>query len=225
MPKLLFILIGASLCACSSHLTISGSKEPVEFSGNQSSNIQEFIQPYSDSLDASMGEVIGTTNVDLIKIRPSSNLMNWVAKAIFSNQTKNIRLAKPAFCLLNTGGLRSTIGKGEVRVGDIFRLMPFDNTIVWVEFDKSVLNEIEQYLINSGGEPLSNATFDGNKLLFDSTGLGDKFILITSDYLYGGGDSMEFMKKGKLIKNEGTLIRDILIEEAKYQKLLHNFCE
>jgi 2',3'-cyclic-nucleotide 2'-phosphodiesterase (5'-nucleotidase family) len=217
--------LGASLWACSSHLTISGSKDPILSNDNSQSELNEFLQPYSDSLKVLMSEKIAYTKVDLIKERPSSNLMKWVANAIFSHQTKNIRLAKPAFCLLNTGGLRSTIGKGDVRVGDIFKLMPFDNTVVWVEFDKSVLNEIEQYLINSGGEPLSNATFDGNKLLFENTGLGDEFILITSDYLYGGGDSMEFMKKGELIKNEGTLIRDILIEEAKYQKLLHNFCE
>ena len=45
-------------------------------------------------------------------------------------QTKNVKLAQPIFCLLNTGGLRSSIGKGTVSLGDIYKLMPFDNTIV-----------------------------------------------------------------------------------------------
>ena len=225
MRIIYIVFLGASLWACSSHLTISGSKDPILSNDNSQSELNEFLRPYSDSLEVLMSEKIAYTNMDLIKQRPSSNLMKWVANAIFSHETKNVRLSKPAFCLLNTGGLRSIIGKGDVTVGNIFKLMPFDNTVVWVEFDKSVLNEIEQYFIKSGGEPLSNATFDGNKLLFEVTGLGDKFILITSDYLYGGGDSMEFMKQGELIKNEGILIRDILIEEAKDQKLLHNFCE
>ena len=225
MRIIYIVFLGASLWACSSHLTISGSKDPILSNDNSQSELNEFLQPYSDSLKVLMSEKIAYTNMDLIKERPSSNLMKWVANAIFSHETKNVRLSKPAFCLLNTGGLRSIIGKGDVTVGDIFKLMPFDNSVVWVEFDKSILNEIEIYLQNSGGEPLANAVFEDNLLQFAKEVEYESFVLITSDYLFGGGDSMDFMKKGKLIKNEGILIRDILIEEAKDQKLLHNFCE
>ena len=225
MYKLILMLLGASAFACSKQIVVSVAKIAVTTSGESHSEMAEFIAPYSDSLSKSMEEVIAHSNVDLIKERPNSNLMRWAANAVFTHETKNIRLSKPTFCLLNTGGLRSIIGKGPVKVGDIFKLMPFDNTVVWVEFDISLLAEIERYLQNSGGEPISNATFDGKALRLNQTIKSESFLLITSDYLYHGGDSMTFMEKGKIVKTEGKKIRDIFLEEAKLQSELEYFCE
>jgi hypothetical protein len=99
--------------------------------------------------------------------------------------------------------------------------MPFENTLVWVELPVSVIPEIENYLINSGGEPMSNCKLIGGKLIIN--GMRDnstKIWILTSDYLLNGGDKMDFFKKKTNINFTGKLLRDILIEEVKAQGTL-----
>ena len=92
--------------------------------------------------------------------------MNWMADAVFANQTKNVRLSYPTFCLLNTGGIRSSLGIGPVSLGDLYKLMPFDNSIVWVRLPISTLESIESYIEESGGEPISNINIVNNIIQF-----------------------------------------------------------
>ena len=224
MIKILWVgFLGISIFACSSHIRIHelSEKSKVDSSISSSLKIDELIQPYKDSLDKEMNQVIGFSKDNFEIQRPSSSLMNWCADAIFANQTRNIKLAQPIFCLLNTGGLRSTIGKGTVSLGDIYKLMPFDNTIVWVEFPISSLSEIEKYLSQSGGEPIANAKLENGKLLIN--GSNEKmthFWVLTSDYLMNGGDKMSFFEQRTNAIMNGKLLRNAFIEEVKSQDTL-----
>ena len=223
LRKFIFILAGAGLWACSSHLVVNTnvSKEPVTKTIAADSSLNAFISPYKDSLDKRMNEVLAKAEVDFIVQRPSSNLMNWVANALFVNQTKNVRLTQPVVCLLNTGGIRSSIGKGNVTLGDIYKVMPFDNIVVWVELPISVLPEIEAYLNKTGGEPMANLSMIEGKLSIPSSPENSShFWVITSDYLLNGGDKMTFFTKRTNVNETGKLLRDILIEEARNQGTL-----
>ena len=223
LRKFIFILAGAGLWACSSHLVVNTnvSKEPVTKTIAADSSLNAFISPYKDSLDKRMNEVLAKAEVDFIVQRPSSNLMNWVANALFVNQTKNVRLTQPVVCLLNTGGIRSSIGKGNVTLGDIYKVMPFDNIVVWVELPISVLPEIEAYLNKTGGEPMANLSMIEGKLSIPSSPENPShFWVITSDYLLNGGDKMTFFTKRTNVNETGKLLRDILIEEARNQGTL-----
>jgi 2',3'-cyclic-nucleotide 2'-phosphodiesterase (5'-nucleotidase family) len=184
-------------------------------------SIEQLISPFRDSIQIEMGVYIATSPLDLIVGRPSSSLGNWVADAIFVDQTKSIRLKQPVMCLLNTGGIRSTINKGEITLGDMYRLMPFDNEIVWIELPASSLLEIESYLKKTTGEPIANAYVRKGKLAIngwrDTT---SRFWVITSDYLANGGDKMTFFSKRLTFNRTGRLMRDALIESAKEQGLL-----
>jgi 2',3'-cyclic-nucleotide 2'-phosphodiesterase (5'-nucleotidase family) len=221
MVKIIYtIIIGASLSACSSYLTINSKvgKEPISSEIKADEVFLKEIKPYKDSVDKKMNEVLGKSDTDFIVARPSSNLMNWVADAIFVNQTRTIRLSQPLICLLNTGGIRSSIGKGNVTLGDIYKVMPFDNTLIWVELPVSVIPEIEAYLKKSGGEPIANCKLINGKL--EINGIRENsthFWILTSDYLMNGGDKMEFFQKKTNINSTGKLLRDILIEELKNQ--------
>lgn len=223
LRKLIFIFAGAGLWACSSHLVVNTnvSKEPVSKTIVADSSLNAFISPYKDSLDKRMNEVLAIAEVDFIVQRPASNLMNWVANTLFVNQTKTVRLSQPIVCLLNTGGIRSSIGKGNVTLGDIYKVMPFDNTVVWVELPINVLPEIEAYLNKSGGEPMANLSLIEGKLSITSSPENPThFWVITSDYLMNGGDKMNFFSKRTNINETGKLLRDVLIEEARNQGTL-----
>ena len=223
LRKLIFLFAGAGLWACSSHLVVNGNsnKEAVSQTIIADSSLASIIKPYKDSLDKRMNEVIAYSEEDFIVKRPASNLMNWVANALFVNQTKTVRLSQPVVCLLNTGGIRSSIGKGNVTLGDLYKVMPFDNTIVWVELPIEVLPEIEAYLNKSGGEPMANLSLiEGRLSITSSPENPSHFWVITSDYLLNGGDKMTFFTKRTNVNETGKLLRNVLIEEARNQGTL-----
>jgi 2',3'-cyclic-nucleotide 2'-phosphodiesterase (5'-nucleotidase family) len=197
------------------------NKEPISNEIKADDKFLSEIKPYKDSLDKKMNEVLGKSETDFIVARPSSNLMNWMADAVFVNQTRTVRLAQPLICLFNTGGIRSSIGKGDVTLGDMYKLMPFENTLVWVELPVSVIPEIETYLKQSGGEPMANCKLINGKL--EINGMRENtthFWVLTSDYLMNGGDKMDFFKKKTNANTTGKLLRDILIEELKNQGMM-----
>lgn len=223
IKKLSIFFIGAGLLACSSVNTISVNADTVKVNDTFSSNsyIDSIVQPYKDSLSVEMNVVIAEAKVDFVVNRPSCNLGNWVADALFVNQTRNVRLNEPVMVLLNNGGLRSTLNKGNITIGDIFKLMPFDNEVVIVKLPISVLGDIEQYLKKSGGEPIANAVLKKGKLVINTGNENaSHFWVITSDYLMNGGDKMTFFSKKEEVNLTGKVIRDVLISEAKEQQVL-----
>jgi len=222
MRKFIFIIcVGASLLACSSHIVIEPSRVPITPQNETSEKTEEIIKPFRDSMTSIMSEIIAKADTNFVAQRPSSNLMNWVADAIFIQQTQNVRLSTPAICLLNTGGIRSSLGKGDITLGDFYKVMPFDNTIVWIELPIEALDDIAAYVTKTGGEPISNCKVEKGKLKLNSMREGAKTcIVITSDYLANAGDKMDFLKKGKVINQTGKLMRDVLIDHAKQEGVL-----
>jgi len=213
------------LCACSPKLAVNVEQIKITKEQLADSSLTAFIAPFKQEMDAQMRLKIAESEHDFIVKRPSSNLMNWMADAVFINQTRNVRLSHPVFCLLNTGGIRSSIGKGDVLLNDLFKVMPFDNTIVWAKIPITSLEKISAYLIKSGGEPISNVKMKNGQLIL--SGVGEKasvnyFWVITSNYLFNGGDNMNFFQDAVETIETKTLIRDVLIQEAKLQEILLN---
>ena len=216
-------MCGAGLLACSSVNTISVEAKTTTVTDEYavSSKIDSMIQPYQEVLESEMNEIIAHAEKDFTSGRPNGSLNNWVTDLVLASQTRTVRLSKPIMVLLNFGGLRNSINKGDVTIGDIYKVMPFDNEIVWVELPISELKEIESYLIKSGGEPISGATLENGKLTLNSRNESEEsFIVITSDYLMNGGDKMDFFQKRISENYTGILLRDAMISEAKTQGTL-----
>lgn len=213
------------MCACSPKLSINSEQIKITKEELADSSLTTFIAPFKEEMDAQMQLKIAESEHDFIVKRPSSNLMNWMADAVFVNQTRNVRLSLPTFCLLNTGGIRSSIGKGDVLLKDLFKVMPFDNTIIWAKIPMTSLEKISAYLTKSGGEPISNVEMKNGQLLLSSVGENvavNYFWVITSNYLFNGGDNMNFFQDAVETVETKILIRDVLIQEAKFQEILLN---
>ncbi len=213
------------MCACSPKLSINSEQIKITKEELADSSLTTFIAPFKEEMDAQMQLKIAESEHDFIVKRPSSNLMNWMADAVFVNQTRNVRLSLPTFCLLNTGGIRSSIGKGDVLLKDLFKVMPFDNTIIWAKIPMTSLEKISAYLLKSGGEPISNVEMKNGQLLLSNFGENvavNYFWVITSNYLFNGGDNMNFFKDAVETVETKILIRDVLIQEAKFQEILLN---
>ena len=210
---------------CTTAISIQTKKQiDVRANTKDAENITEIIEPFKKELALKMDIEIAKSVANYIVERPCSNLMNWMADAVFTNQTKNAKLSYPVFCLLNTGGIRSSLGIGPVSLGDVYKLMPFDNSIVWVKLPIKELSAIESYITESGGEPISNIQIKNDRIEFNGfdRSKATEFWVITSDYLLSGGDRMDFFQKGTEIIQTNVLIRDALIEETKIQGILIN---
>lgn len=219
----IILIIGAGLSACSSYNVQRQDYQlmPVEKSTDAVSAMEEEIKPYRDSLQLEMNQVIAFADTSFIPERPCGNLNNWSADAVLTNQIKNVRLNVPVMVLFNFGGMRSPISKGDVTIGDIFKVSPFDNMVVWARMPIEVLPEIEAYLIKTGGEPIAGAVLENGKLVINGVTKDTKeFLIITSDYLANGGDKMYFFQKAIELIHTGKLVRECLMIEAKEQGTL-----
>lgn len=207
--------------ACSAHFspTFQIGYQSVT-AAQQDSTFLKQLQPYRDTLVQEFSAYVATAPSNLMISRPGSNLMNWCADAVLSSQTANKRFSEPVICLLNTGGLRSSFGAGKLTLADFYKLMPFDNRVVWIHLPVSKIIEIEKYLLLSGGEPMANCLFKTGKLEIPSLLPSHEYIwILTSDFLANGGDKMNFFL-GLEKEETNVLLRDILIETAYKQDTL-----
>ncbi len=223
IKHLLYLIIGAGLTACSSVNTISVKSESIGVTSeyDEVNKVDSIVMPYRDQLESEMLEVIAVAENDFTRGRPNGSLNNWSADAILNAVSKSHFKEKPYFCLLNFGGLRNPFSQGDIVLGDVYKLMPFDNEIVIVELPYSKLDKIANYLIASGGEPISNAILDVDRIsIAGDSGLEDSFFVVTSDYLMNGGDNMNFFQDQLNVIYTGILMRDAMIDQVKKQKSL-----
>jgi len=193
------------------------------------------IQPYKEKLDAEMNEVLIISADEFPKERgkPETKLGNLVADLSLDIANK---IYKPTdnqfidFCLLNNGGLRTSLPKGEITRGKIFELMPFENELVVVTISKTKAIELIHYLHKSGGHPISgDFSFDFKKEVTDYKESKEEFNkifndydikqfkILTSDYLANGGDKMNFFLNPIKIEFVGIKLRDAIIQYCKEQ--------
>ena len=126
------------------------------------------------------------------------------------------------FCLLNYGGIRSTIGVGDILNKHVFEVMPFENELVLVKMKGSDLQGLFQYYLETQkNNPVSHFYIETeagkiNKSLVNGENINPEkiYYIATSDYLALGGDNMKFFSSGEMIST-GIKLRDLFIEYFK----------
>jgi len=227
--RLNYFLLAIALTACAGGMHIASVQtsylELNSTSTNEDSTAIKIIQPYKTVVDKEMSEVLITSSQPLAKGDPEGALGDFVADLILKqgnskyNPTDNL---KADFCVLNNGGLRNALPKGEITKGHVFELMPFENEIVVVTMTGKKIKELFDFIAAKGGMPVSGlklgikdkvctkaevngAAFDENK----------NYKLITSDYLASGGDKMIFFKEAISIQSLNYKLRDAIIDYMK----------
>lgn len=222
------VLCGGALLSCSYRMTQSPTSKNITLDPSQKTDSSwvSFIKPYSDSLAAQMNEVIGESAYDFQVALPNCNLFNWCADAVFAQETRTVRLSEPVICILNAGGIRAGLNHGPITVGDIFKVMPFDNTVTWVRLPISRISDIETFMKKSSGLSLSNASYNKGIFTINSLNSGHThFWVITSNYLAMGGDKMAFFLNPTETHETKRMLRDLFISEVKFQGTLQENLE
>ncbi len=200
----IFLVLLAASCQSTKIKMVPAT--PIDNSISVDTDAQNTIQPYKDSMSTYMNEVIGELAVDMkrLKTEPETILGNFVADLSFDHVKKLYKLQQidlePSMCILNFGGLRTSLSKGPVTRSKVFELMPFENAIVAVKMTRSDMDSLFHYLARVGGQPISNARLSVSNNKPSSYTINGKplpegdYWVVTSDYLANGGDNMTFFK-------------------------------
>ncbi|MEZ4838569.1 5'-nucleotidase C-terminal domain-containing protein [Flavobacterium sp.] len=228
----LFITFLLSLFSCKSSyeiVKIEGKQLSISATSAAETEIENFIKPYREHINKDLDSVLAfcPETLDKSKGEWQTNIGNFLADVCLSesNTVFSTRYGKTVdICLLNHGGIRSIIPKGNVSTRTAFEVMPFENNIVVAALKGSQIMEMIHYLITEKKpHPLSGilVTLDSNKNVKSVTVNGQElnfekvYYVATSDYLVNGGDNMLFFQKNIKLFELDYKIRTLLIDYFK----------
>jgi len=220
--------------ACSSkkeYVTkIEGKQIGVTNANGEDAKIEAFIKPYRENIDKDMNEVLAFApeTLDKSKGEWQTNLGSLQADVTLAAADKIFKLREKKsidICLLNHGGIRSIIPQGNVTTRTAFELMPFENNLVVVALKGEQIVEMVNYIIaEKKPHPLSGMQIILNKdaksyrsisVQGKPLDLNKTYYVATNDYLYNGGDSMNFFKKGSAVYDLDYKLRNVWIDYFK----------
>ena len=198
------LLLGS---ACQSHYEVASIQRSrilvdSRYDSQPDQKAAEFLKPYKHVVDSVMGPVVGRSAKYMTAQRPEGTLSNllsdilvWAAKDYNEN---------PDFGMYNMGGVRADLPKGDVTYGDVLDIAPFENKIAFGTLTGAEVLELFGQMASVGGEGVSSSvrmviTKDGR--LESATINGEpvdpakNYRLTTIDYLLGGTDKLEALKK------------------------------
>jgi 2',3'-cyclic-nucleotide 2'-phosphodiesterase (5'-nucleotidase family) len=205
--------------------TISNQQNiPIQFDSLNlyDSNAHYLIEPYRMQLSMKMEEIIGFTQTSLTKEKPSGSLNNFMADACI-NQCKTKLNIEADFAVFNYGGIRiPSIPAGDIKLGKVYELMPFENQLVFLKLKGSNVLKLMQLITSQNGWPISGVKLRiKNREVIEVT-IQDKpldtnyvYSLITSDYLANGGDKAIMLQHALSRIELNYLLRDALIDYIK----------
>lgn len=207
---------------------VEGGLIPIEESriGEKDAATDSLISTYRAALDKEMNEILAYSAHAMSRGTPEGLLNNFVADLCFDIGQ---HLYKPDdghpidFCLLNYGGLRASLPKGPVTLANVFELMPFENEMVVITLDTERTLALFDYLAEATvGMPVSNIEIKiDDRQVKEISIAGEafdpsrKYKVLTSDYLAGGGDNMNFFLEPVKKQYLGLRIRDAIIKHLR----------
>jgi 2',3'-cyclic-nucleotide 2'-phosphodiesterase (5'-nucleotidase family) len=216
-----FFLLAISACSVQTKL-VSVERSNIEINDaaiQDDSLITAFIAPFKDAVDREMNHVLIVSEMPMIKAQPEGLLGNAVADLILKKAREYAPELNPDLCLLNNGGLRTSLPEGEITKGKVFELMPFENELVVLTLSAENTRKLFNYIARAEGMPVSGVKMGIkgkeavnifiNNIPFDSTAT---YKVVTSDYLAAGGDKMSFFNdpmEEVILKRK---LRDAIIE-------------
>ena len=183
----------------------------------------EILKPYKEKVDSVMSPIIGYAANRLTSYRPESPLSNLIADIL--RQSAKQRLGfEPEIGIINMGGIRSILNEGEITIGDIYEISPFQNTLSVVDLKGDAVLELFSQIAAVHGEGISGAKLQISKdgKLLDAT-IGGKpvdpkktYRIATIDYIAEGNDHMEAFKKASAkTQPSNAVLRDLFIEYVR----------
>lgn len=158
--------------------------------------MRALIEPYKAEKEASMNVVIGEVEETMEVGMPESKLTNLVADILLTEGRKYI--ADVDMAVTNVGGIRRTLFAGPITIGDVFEILPFDNSLLVLEYKGVDILALADAIAVKGGESVAGMTLairDGRaedvKVGGEEVDTARVYKVVSTDYLSWGNDQLE----------------------------------
>jgi 5'-nucleotidase len=189
--------------------------------------VQATVEQYASQLAAQMGVVVGKSNYEFDNGRKNAGdtpLGNLIADCIREQTRTDVGI-------MNSGGIRSGLPKGDIKRGDVFSMLPFENRLVRLKVKGATLQQILDFaasrLGKNGTLQVSGVSFVGqNEKAVDVLVGGAPidpnkvYTVSTIDYIASGNDGAEVFKQATDVNPTGQLIRDAFFDYLKNHPML-----
>jgi 5'-nucleotidase len=201
------------------HLTLHQFIEPDKDTKN-------LINKYSSKLNKQMDEVIATIPRSISRKKNKEGTSTYgklVATSMMEEMDTDLAFT-------HHGGIRQSLKKGNLTVGDIYTSLPFNHKVIKIRLTgHQIKNVLEEQLKKEKENLLQPAgisyTIDGNasagEKIQNLNGKDGKRLIPTkvysvaiSDYLAYGGDGFTSFQEGKII-SIGSFTRDVVVKHLK----------
>ncbi|MCF0184449.1 MAG: 5'-nucleotidase C-terminal domain-containing protein [Bacteroidaceae bacterium] len=183
---------------------------------------QQLLDRYSPAVDSLVKPVLGICDGGMDVRRPECALSNWVSdvmrEAAEKQWGRHIDVG-----LSNMGGLRSVMPDGEVNVGHVYEIAPFENYLSLLTLRGDALTELCRNIVASGGEAISGLRIEATadrQLVSAKVGGEDivadrEYTVATSNYLADGNDKMLALKQALRREDTKVPLRDLFMDAIR----------
>lgn len=183
-------------------------------------DLAEIIKPYRAGVDSLMSVKIGISAMELEQDSPA--LLNMASDFVLS-EGRRIVGGDIDMAIMNKGGIRRGIPKGNITKGIIMSMLPFENRVYVIDIKGSDLAEALDVMASRNGDGVSNgvdisfdpATGRCTSISINNTPLDPTKIyrIATIDYLANGGDYMEPLTRGSVVAMSDDRLDTDLIQQ------------
>lgn len=187
--------------------------------------LAKYVEKKRHKMEKQMQMVIAHSDVELESYAPESPLSNFLTDILLNESSKYIKdttFDNLDVSMLNFGGIRTSMPAGDVTVGDLFRITPFENYLTFIVLKGSELRKALGRFNNIFNAPYSGATivYKNNKavkITVQGKPIDDNrmYKFVTLNFIADDGDDL--LKDIQYEKIEYTTVtfRNFLIAELK----------
>ena len=187
--------------------------------------LAKYVAKKRAQMEKQMQVVIAHTDTELESFAPESPLSNFLTDILLNESSKYVKdttYDNLDLSMLNFGGIRTSMPAGNVTVGDMFRISPFDNYLTFIVLKGSELRKALGRFDNKFNAPYSGATivYKNNKpvkITVQGKPIDDNrlYKLVTLNFISDGGDKLLEDIQYEKIEYTTITFRDFLVTEMK----------
>jgi 2',3'-cyclic-nucleotide 2'-phosphodiesterase (5'-nucleotidase family) len=225
------LLLFISACTgTKSTLTMSGSSDVyynIDESLAPDPEIAVLIAPYLTAMRTRMNHVIAYAETNMERGQPEGILGNMSADILRFRAVRELG-KQVEIAVINNGGLRVPIAQGNVTVGSIYELMPFENTISVLTLSGSQVLTLANQIAEYGGQPVSGIRFriengEAKDILinYQPLDLNRTYLVATNNFMADGGETLSVLWEPLDRVDLPVLIRQAMIEYIRMKRNLN----
>jgi 5'-nucleotidase/UDP-sugar diphosphatase len=199
-----------------------------EHGQHASKDLRELVNKYENLLKQEMDRVVGQSAKEL----PYGKRGNFIPSGFYTAEAMRY-VANADLCVINSGGVKTSIPKGNITVGDIYTAIPYDNNLVNFTLKGKEIKRTLDYLAANHdsyeGLQYAGITFVLNlmekrsqdiKINGEPLDLEKDYVFATTSFMANGNDCGDIF-----FKNVSKIdVLDIYMREAavKYTEAMKN---